>query len=601
MKNTKFIFGAMALSLLVAACGGQATPAPAAPPIKETVLVTVPVPGEPKKEVVTATPAPSTARKMLRINLGAYPDIIDPQKSSFSNEIAMLSLMYEGLTRFDEKLNTVPGSAEKWEYSKDATELTFTLRKGLKYSDGSLLNARRFEYAILRNINPATNGEYRTITDEIAGAEAWRENSNAAAAEKDAAKKKDLEDKAAKSEAAARASVQALDASGQPCKDYAAADCLTLKIKLGKPAPYFHTIMGMWVTFPAKEENIVAGKDQWWNSSKFQVGNGSYVLKSLDPFVRAIYMPNPNYYRGVGKVDIEMSFITDSAVYFQAYKNNEFDVIPLAAEDLKTARADAVLAKEVNIYPGSCTQALFMHNLKEPFTDPKVREAFAYALKRDDYVAEVLRGLGSPALSWIPKGYPGYQEGETRFGFNMDAAKKAIAESKYGSVDKLPKITAQFSDTPRNRVRWEWIAAKYKENLGVSIELKPVEPTAYSALTKDQKTAPQMYLLGWCADYPDPQNWLSVYWKTGAFGERIGYGNKEFDALVNEADTQVDAARRAELYKKAQDMLVSQQPIAFFYNTVNSYLIKPGVQGMKFTPQDASWPGYIDPLSIEIK
>ncbi len=115
-------------------------------------------------------------------------------------------------------------------------------------------------------------------------------------------------------------------------------------------------------------------------------------------------------------------------------------------------------------------------------------------------------------------------------------------------MDKLPKITDTFSDTPRNRVRNEWLAAKWKEVLGVDVELNPVESTTYTALTKDITTAPQMYILGWCADYPDPQNWLSVYWKTGGFGQRIAYSNPDFDALVNEADTTTDPAKRAELY-----------------------------------------------------
>jgi hypothetical protein len=96
---------------------------------------------EVEKEVqVVVTPTPLPAEKVVRINLGSYPDIIDPQKSSFVNEIAHLQMMYEGLTKLDKDLNTVPGAAE-WEYNDDLTQVTFTLRDGLKYSDGSTLNA----------------------------------------------------------------------------------------------------------------------------------------------------------------------------------------------------------------------------------------------------------------------------------------------------------------------------------------------------------------------------------------------------------------------------------------------------------------------------
>jgi oligopeptide transport system substrate-binding protein len=106
--------------------------------------------------------------KVLRVNLGTFPDMLDPQKSSFVNEIANLKMIYEGLTRQDNDLATVPAAAESWAYNEDATQLTFTLRD-LLYSDGSPLNAERFAYSIRRNIDPETAGEYAAITDEIAG------------------------------------------------------------------------------------------------------------------------------------------------------------------------------------------------------------------------------------------------------------------------------------------------------------------------------------------------------------------------------------------------------------------------------------------------
>jgi oligopeptide transport system substrate-binding protein len=358
--------------------------------------------------------------------------------------------------------------------------------------------------------------------------------------------------------------------------------------------------MSLWVTYPAKEELISEGGENWWNSSKYQIGNGPFVLKNLEPFVRGYFTPNPNYWEGQASYDLEYSYVNDSAVAFEAYKNNEFDIIGLAAEDLGTVQADAQLSQEANIYPGSCTFAVMFHQLKEPFTDQKVREAFAMAYDREGWVKDVLKDLGSPTLTWIPPGFPGYKEGETRWGYDPEAAKQALAESSYGGVEGLPPIELTFSDTPRNRTRYEWLAAKWKEVLGVEVTLNPVESTTYTALTKDIETAPLAFILGWCADYPDPQNWLSVYWKTGAFGERIGYSNPEFDALVDQADKELDPAKRAELYQQAQDLLVAGAPVAFAWNNVNTYLVKPWVMGLTLTPQDSVFPGVQVPLSITI-
>jgi oligopeptide transport system substrate-binding protein len=359
--------------------------------------------------------------------------------------------------------------------------------------------------------------------------------------------------------------------------------------------------MSLWVAYPAKQELIAEGGDNWWNSSKYQIGNGPYILHSLEPFVRGYFVPNPNYWDGLGKLDIEFSYITDTAVQFQAYKNDEFDIVILGAEDLPTVQADPVLSEEALIYPGNCTVGVHFNMAKEPFTDPKVRQAFAASLDREAWVRDVLKGLGSPTLTWIPPGFPGYNPGEMRWAFDPAAAKQLISESSYGSVENLPKLVDTFGDTPRNRVRHEWLVAKWKESLGVDIELNPVETTTYTALTKDPETAPQLFILGWCSDYPDPQNWLSVYFKsTSSHAEDISYANQEFDGIVDVADTTVDAEKRMELYQQAQDIVVDDSVVAFLWNTVNAYLVKPWVLSLETTPQDSDWPGSNNPLSIDI-
>jgi oligopeptide transport system substrate-binding protein len=522
--------------------------------------------------------------------------MVDPQKSSFVNEIAHLNLVYEGLTRLDAELATVPAAAESWEYNDDATVLTFKLRDGLKYSDGSVLNAKRFEYSLLRNIDPATAGEYAAITDEILGAPEWRgaDVTKATPEELTALKEK--------------VGVKALDAAGNACTDYEQVDCTTLEVTLSKPAPYFHTVLSLWVTFPAKQELIEAGGENWWTDNANHVGNGPMVWSEHESQTRSYFTPNENYWAGQAKINIEYRYIVDSAVSFEAYKNNEFDIVGLAAEDLATVQNDAVLSKEALIYPGSCTYNLNFHQLKPPFDDKAAREAFSYAIDREGWVTDVLKGLGSPTQTWIPKGFPGYDPNETRFAYDPAKAKELLAAAGYtvegGKLLKDGKaidVTFTFSDSPRNRTRYEWLAAKMKEDLGLEIPLNPVEPTTYTGLTKDINTAPQFFILGWCADYPDPQNWLSVYWKTGGFGQRIGYSNAEFDALVNQADIELDPAKRAQYYDEAQKLLISTIPGVFFWNNVNTYLVKPNVMGIKQTPQDSGFPGSIDVLSITVE
>ncbi len=518
----------------------------------------------------------------LRIGLGAYPDRIDPQMSSFTYEISILRLIYEGLTRLDEHLQTVPGAAQAWQYNSDATVLTFTLRPGLQYSDGSLLNAARYAYSIKRNINPETGGDYGEITNEIQGAPEWRSCNDAAACE---AARQTVDQ-----------SVLPLHADGQPCtaaNPYGDAACNTLKLTLSRPAPYFHTIMSLQVTFPAKEELITAGGEEWWREPKYQIGNGPFLMTVNTQDVVTRFAPNPRYWRGRATYNIEYKWIADSAEAFQAYLRGDVDIVALAPADAGTVQNDPVLKSQWISFPGSCTFALMFHNQIAPFTDPKVRQAFAYALDRERWVKEVMAGMGLATLTWIPPGFPGHDGDENRWGYNPDVARHALADSSYGSAANLPTVTATFSDSSRNRARWDWLIARFREVLNVEVIPNPV-PVGQST------AGSQLSILGWCADYPDPQNWLSVYWRTGGIGRRIGYSNPAVDALLDQADSATDPALRMQLYADAQRMITTDLPAAYMYNNINNFMVKPRVQGIKTTPQDSAWPGSIDPLSIRL-
>ena len=173
-----------------------------------------------------------------------------------------------------------------------------------------------------------------------------------------------------------------------------------------------------------------------------------------------------------------------------------------------------------------------------------------------------IRACRPPTWTWIPPGYPGY-DAASPMKFDPELAKKALAESSFGGPEKLNALGLKltYGDSPRNRTRSEWLAANYKEILGIDIALDPVDATTFTALTKDPATFPLFARQGWCADYPDPQNWLSVYWKSDTtFAQRQGYKNEELDKLTAQADVELDAAKRVDLYKQAQQAAAGGLP-----------------------------------------
>jgi oligopeptide transport system substrate-binding protein len=518
--------------------------------------------------------------QILRVHHAIYPDIVDPQKSSFTNEIDVMALLYEGLTRLDQDQQTVPAAAESWEYNEDATKITFHLREGLTYSDGSPLTAENFRYAAERTCDPVTAGSYQSILFEVVGCAQF---AGLGVDEKGAAREYTEEEHDAAKKALG---VHALDDR-------------TLQIDLTNPAPYFHTIASLWVFFPVKAEIVAKDPDNWWKSPENHIGNGPFTVTRIDQDQAWTFAASDRYWQGRPKIDgIEYIYIADPAVALAAYQAGDLDILGVGSTLLPEVAADPVLSAEMIEYPIANTIMLGMDLKSEPFSDRKVREAFALAFDRETFCAEIQSGTCVPTLSWIPPGVPGYLE-TAAYAFDPEAAVQALAESHYGGPDALPAIVLTYiSDDPTEADRAEWVAGQYRDILGVELSLNPIDGTSLFALTKDPSTYPQLFMYsGWFQDYPDPQNWLSVYWRCDStFAIPIGYCNEEFDRLTHLGDTTVDPDERLTSYERAGQVLVDDVPGVFLFNFAGHALIKPNVSGISPTPSEAEWPGSLSSL-----
>lgn len=609
--NRKPVLYAVLVLLVVfaAACGGQAAPQPAptaAPAPKQEAPKPAPTeapkavaPTEAPKVAPTQAPAPTAApapkateaqkaaapavkapeKNIVRINTGTYPDNLDPQQMSFLVEIGVAGMLYEGLVQLDTDLKAIPGAAESWKVSEDGKTYTFKLRAGLKYSDGKPLTAKNFEYAFKRAADPIVAGQYQSSTFDIEGAEEYGTADPKTTKPEDLQKLRD------------KVGVKAIDDT-------------TLEIKLNKKASFFPYIAYQWFGYPVREDIVAKDKDTWWTKAENHVGNGPFILKELKEKEIARFVPNPNW-RGTKAAaeEIIYRFITDSKVSYEAYKNGELDIIPLAAEDKETAEKDAVLSKEILIAPGSCSTGLIFNQVRPPFDKRDVRLAFAKAVDRNAWAKDVLRDLAAPSLSWMPDGIPGAKaDSGAAQKFDPTEAKALLAKAGFADGKGLAEIKLTYSSTPRNKIRNEFLAAQFQKNLGVAVVLDPVEPTTLTALTKDVKTQPQISIQGWCSDYPDPQNWLTTYWRSTAFAKRYGYSNAENDKLMDAADVEADNAKRLSMYQQAEKtILETDVAIATLHKSVTPYLIKPYVAYGKVTSHDIDFPGWFEPWKLTFK
>lgn len=583
----KSLLVVVAVAMLVGLFGCTPPPAPTAVPPTSALAQSTKAPDatkapEPTKPAPTAAPA---GPKVLRINLGTWPDTIDPQKESFVNEIAVTQLIYEGLVRLDPKGNVVPGAAEKWEAAADGLSMTFTLRAGLKRADGTPLTAKDFEYAYKRTVDPRVLGEYNNLIDDVAGA---------------------VEARSLDPKSSAADIQKALDNVGVK-----ATDDKTLKFTFKNKTGYFLMIASTWVGWPSDPKKVEKDPESWWNKADGHNGNGAWKIAKYEESKVITFVPNPNYYGPKPKLDrIELYWITDSQVSFPAYVKGELDVIGLAAEDKKTVDADPTLKPQLFIGDGAGSFYMGMNNNKPPFTDKNVRKAFAQAFNRDAWVNDILQGAGKPYRSWIPAGLPGSDPEAVQLPFDAKAAVKTLIDAGYGAANstadkpvvdckKLGEVRLTYGGTPRNHARNQWIAGQLASVFNCPITLDPVDPTVFTAMVKNAKTAPQYFQLGWIQDYPHPQNWLFIMTCDGLFANRIGYCNKDFDALIAKANSETDQAKALDLYKQAQKIMVNDYPGMMNYMQVNWYMVKPYVIGLtqNYGTSDSAWPGQYGPIA----
>jgi oligopeptide transport system substrate-binding protein len=495
----------------------------------------------------------------LVTNMGSEPDNIDPQMSSFVQEIGVIMKTYEALMTFDVKTGKpIPAAAKEMpKVSADGKTYTFTIRDGLKYSDGQALTAKNFQYGWQRLCDPATAGQYAFTGYIVAGCGDWNGMDP-------------KQDDPAKLAAAKANFLNNVKVSGNE-----------ISFTLTDQAPYFTSIAGLWVGVPAREDKVTQGGEKWTEPATY-IGNGPFVLSEWKHNEKMVFTRNTNYRTPTKLAKWTQVMINEGAVAFAAYRNNELDIFGIAAEDLRAIDAEPDLKAQRVDGPGSCTFYVGFNNRLAPFNDKNVRIAFAKSFDRDGYINDVQK-IGKPATSFIPPGMPGNDPGDTFQKFDVAAAKAALAQASPAATAALANLKITYSSSARAKTRLEWFQNQWKNNLGVNVALDPVDSTTYTQLVKKPETTPAAFFLGWCADYPDPQNWLSTVFHSQSTVSRVGYNNPQFDKLTADADKETDATKRADLYQQASRILSQDAAAGFVYNDANPILQKPWVKDYYLT------------------
>jgi oligopeptide transport system substrate-binding protein len=502
--------------------------------------------------------------------IGSEP-VLDPQLATGSGFSEIL-MVFEPLLRLDPKtLQPVPAAARALpEISADGLTYRFTIRDDAKYSDGAPVRARDFAYTFYRLCDPSIKGFYASVAYVVVGCADWSGLDP----------KKEPPDRL-------RAARDKLTGTGVR----ATAD-KELTITLTHPAAYFPAVLTLPALVPLRDTDVARGGENWTEPGTY-IGNGPFALASWRHNERLVFVPD-RYYRTPPKLKQWTKVIagSDASVALSAYRHDEIGSFAFGGQAgalLREVQADPALKQDLIVVNDVCTNTIGFNGQRAPFDDPVVRLAFAKALDREAYVRDVRGGIDAPALSLLPPGLPAHDAADTAQRFDPAEARKLLASSRYAGSDVLRSIVIPHNLGAFRRAQAEWLRDQWNTVLGVRVTTQQLDEPTRAQLFSRIETTPQVFPFGWCADYPDPQNFLSLLFRSGgqsSVSRSTGFADSQFDRRVDEADSERDPARRQDLYRRASRILSEGAVLAFLTNNQTYGLRKPWLKGVIDSPFD---------------
>ncbi|MBP7096202.1 MAG: peptide ABC transporter substrate-binding protein [Spirochaetia bacterium] len=484
----------------------------------------------------------------LNINLGNEPPNLDQHTTTDTISIQMLSLVVEGLVRYDDKGGYMPGMAEKWEVSPDGTVYTFTLRKGAQWSNGDPVKAEDFVYGLRRALDPATASEYAYILYPIKNAQAVNEGT------------------------------LPVDQVGVK------ADGNKVIYTLERPTPYILSILNFPTAMPGNQAFIEAQGAEYASEADKHLFNGPYTIKEWLHSDKIVLAKNPKYWNAKNiKLDTITGYmIADSNTSITMFFNKELDMIGVPGTRLKDF-ADKGYATPT--YSDGAVFYLEFNTLDPVLANAKIRKALSFAVDRAAFTKNVLMDQSMPAMSivapYISSGAGSIYRDVVPQYFNdhdVAAAKAMLAEGMQElGLTALPSFSMISDDGDRAKSMAAAIQDMVRTALGVDFTVDPMPFKARLQKMTDKDF--QIVFAGWGPDYNDPMTFLDM-WTTGNGNNHTSYASAAFDDLILKATNETDLAKRLEILKSAEKMLMDDMPIAPVYFRMRNWAHQENISGV---------------------
>lgn len=473
---------AVVVALVVAGCGGQ--------------LIT-----------------PGAGQPQARIG-AAQPFTYDPAHAGDAGSANVIAQVFEGLTAFDAQSNVQPALADSWQTSADGKTLTFHLRPGIEYSDGSPITAQDVVGSWLRLLDPQQPSPLASLLGDVAGA----------------------------------ADYQAGRISADQVGLHANGDQVV--VDLARPATYFLAVTAspsLAIVPPSMYGQLDNGVPA------NIVVSGAYVPSESTQGVINL-TANPHYWAGtppLTNVDLVTDYGNNSGV--GEFTSGLVDYTGIGPGDASWIAYDPNLGPQLRQTDSFATDYYGFVTTTPPFDDPNVRLAFAEAV---DWNRIVTLAGGTPATSMVPPGIPGRDTADHRPAYNPTDAQNLLAQAGYPNGKGFPAVTIDTYGVGYEST----VAAELQQNLGVTVNVEVRDFSDFPAYLAGVRT-PHMFTLSWIADYPQPNDFLGLLLETGSTSNFGGWSNSQYDSLIAQAAATADVSQQQALYAQAQDILAKEAPV----------------------------------------
>ena len=502
--------------------------------------------------VLAAAPA-HAEKELIRGNFGE-PKSLDPHRSTGTWENNIIGDMLIGIYTEDASGKPILGAADDAKTSPDGLRWTFHIRPHT-WSDGKPVVAGDFVFALRRILDPSFAAEYAEILYPIKNALKVNKGAPGFGVEK---------------------------------LGVSAPNPETLIIDLENPAPFLPQLLTHYTAYPIPQHVVEKYQSDWIKPGKM-VSNGPFVLKEWRPHDHVTLVKNEKFYDAANVKLDKVTFlpIGDDLAALKRYRNGEIDLQdrwPLT--ELKWVRQN--IPNEARSFTYLSVSYTTFNMTKKPFNDARVRRAVAEAIDRQSIAKDVFfDAYGKEAVSFLPPGLEGVEHtSEVPYTkMTMDArraeAKQLLAAAGYGPGSPL-RFTYNYISNPDAKRAAIAIQAMLKQ-IGVTVELLPSEVAIHYNLLKTKSY--EAANAAWVFDYSDAKNMLYLFESSTDQQNYPGYKNPEFDSLMNSADAEPDAAKRAHLLGQAHALLMRDLPAAPVFHQYQRNLVKPYVLGFVENPR----------------